>query len=60
MMDSLYNRPFLGSTGALGGWIGSLVSTTPIFQFISALTGSIIGIVTICGLLHRLYKWVVK
>lgn len=57
MMDTLYNKPLLGSTGALGGWIGSLVATTPIFQFISALTGSIIGIVTICGLIHRLIKW---
>ena len=56
-MDTLYNKPLLGSTGALGGWIGSLVATTPIFQFISALTGSIIGIVTICGLIHRLIKW---
>mgnify|MGYP003132109415 CR=1 FL=1 len=57
MIDTLYNKPLLGSTGALGGWIGSLVATTPIFQFISALTGSIIGIVTICGLIHRLIKW---
>ena len=60
MIDTLYNRPIVGSTGALGGWIGSIVSTTPIFQFISALTGSIIGIVTIIGLTHRLYKWMVK
>ena len=60
MIDSLYNRPILGSTGALGGWIGSLVSTTPIFQFISAFTGSIIGIVTICGLMYRLYNWIIK
>jgi hypothetical protein len=59
-MDTLYNKPLLGSTGALGGWIGSLVATTPIFQFISALTGSIIGIVTICGLIHRLLTWITK
>ena len=57
-MDTLYNKPLLGSTGALGGWIGSLVATTPIFQFISAFTGAIIGIVTICGLIHRLIKWI--
>ena len=60
MIDSLYIRPILGSTGALGGWIGSVVATTPLFQFISAFTGSVIGIVTICGLLYRLYKWVIK
>ena len=60
MIDTLYNRPFLGSTGALGGWIGSLVSTTPLFQFIAAFTGSVIGIVTMCGLIHRLYKWIAK
>jgi hypothetical protein len=60
MIDTLYNRPVLGSTGALGGWIGSVVATTPIFQFISAFTGSIIGIVTIVGLIYRLYKWITR
>ena len=60
MMDTLYNRPILGSTGALGGWIGSIVATTPVFQFIAAFTGAIIGIVTICGLIHRFYNWIIK
>ena len=57
MTDTLYNHPILGSTGALGGWIGSLVATTPIFQFIAAFTGSVICIVTLWGLMIRFYKW---
>ena len=57
MTDTLYNHPILGSTGALGGWIGSLVATPPIFQFIAAFTGSVIGVVTLWGLMIRFYKW---
>ena len=57
MNDTLYNHTILGSTGALGGWIGSLVATTPIFQFIAAFTGSVIGLVTLWGLMIRFYKW---
>ena len=57
MTDTLYNHPILGSTGALGGWIGSLVATTPIFQFIAAFTGSVIGMVTLWGVRIRFYKW---
>ena len=57
MTDTLYTHPVLGSTGALGGWIGSLVATTPIFQFIAAFTGSVIGMVTLWGLMIRFYKW---
>ena len=56
MTDTLYNHPVLGSTGALGGWIGSLVVTTPIFQFLSALLGTIIGIVTVIGIIVRFIK----
>ena len=58
MVDTLYNHPVLGATGALGGWIGSLVAITPIFQFIAAFTGSVIGVVTLWGLLQRLIKWI--
>ena len=57
MTDTLYNHPILGSTGALGGWIGSLVATNTIFQFIAAFTGSVIGMVTLWGLMIRFYKW---
>ena len=57
MVDTLYDHPVLGATGALGGWIGSLVAITPIFQFIAAFTGAVIGVVTLWGLVHRLIKW---
>lgn len=58
MVDTLYNHPILGSGGALGGWIGSILATTPIFQFLAAFTGSVIGMVTLWGLLQRLIKWI--
>jgi len=58
MVDTLYEHPVLGATGALGGWIGSLMAITPLFQFIAAFTGAVIGVVTVWGLLVRFYKWV--
>ena len=58
MVDTLYNHPILGSGGALGGWLGSILATTPIFQFIAAFTGSVIGLVTLWGLMIRLIKWI--
>ena len=58
MVDTLYNHPILGSGGALGGWLGSILATTPIFQFIAAFTGSVIGLVTLWGLMIRLIRWI--
>ena len=55
-LDTLAQNPIIGAGGSLGGWIGSLVVTTPIFQFLSALTGTIIGIVTIVGIIVRFIK----
>ena len=57
MLDTLANRPVLGLSGTFGGWLGSVVSTTPIFQFLSALFGSVIGLVTIVGMTYKFYKW---
>ena len=56
VLDTLGQNPIIGAGGSLGGWIGSLVVTTPIFQFLSALTGTIIGIVTIIGIIVRFIK----
>ena len=56
VLDTLAQNPIIGAGGSLGGWIGSLVVTTPIFQFLSALTGTIIGIVTIVGIIVRFIK----
>ena len=53
VIDTLSQYPLLGAGGSLGGWIGSLVATTPIFQFLSALFGTIIGITTIIGIIIR-------
>ena len=58
MVDTLYNHPILGSGGALGGWLGSIVATTPVFQFIAAFTGSIRVLITLWGLVLRLIKWI--
>ena len=56
LLDTLGQNPIIGAGGSLGGWIGSLVATTPIFQFLSALLGTIIGIVTIAGIIIRFIK----
>ena len=56
VLDTLGQNPSIGAGGSLGGWIGSLVVTTPIFQFLSALMGTIIGIVTIVGIIVRFIK----
>ena len=56
VLDTLGQNPSIGAGGSLGVWIGSLVVTTPIFQFLSALMGTIIGIVTIVGIIVRFIK----
>jgi len=56
VLDTLGQNPIIGAGGSLGGWIGSLVVTTPIFQFLSALLGTIIGIVTVIGIIVRFVK----
>ena len=55
-LDTLAQNPIIGAGGSLGGWIGSLVITTPIFQFLSALFGTIIGLTTIVGIIIRSIK----
>ena len=57
MLDTLANRPVLGLGGSLGGWLGSVVSTTPIFQFLSALFGALIGLATVVAMTYKFYKW---
>ena len=56
VLDTLAQNPIIGAGGSLGGWIGSLVVTTPIFQFLSALMGTIIGIVTVIGIIVKFVK----
>ena len=56
VLDTLAQNPIIGAGGSLVGWIGSLVVTTPIFQFLSALTGTIIGLVTIIVIIVRFIK----
>ena len=53
MLDTLANRPVLGLGGTFGGWLGSVVSTTPILQFLSALFGALIGLATLVGMTYR-------
>ena len=55
-LDTLAQNPIIGAGGSLGGWIGSLVATTPILQFLSALFGTIIGLTTIVGIIIRSIK----
>ena len=55
-LDTLAQNPIIGAGGSLGGWIGSLVITTPILQFLSALFGTIIGLTTIVGIIIRSIK----
>ena len=56
VLDTLGQNHIIGAGGSLGGLIGSLVVTTPIFQFLSALLGTIIGLVTIAGIIVRFVK----
>ena len=56
VLDTLGQNPIIGAGGSLGGWIGSLVATTRIFQFLSALLGTIIGLITIIGIAIRFIK----
>ena len=56
LVDTLAQNPSIGAGGSLGGWIGSLVITTPIFQFLSALFGTVIGLTTIVGIMIRFIK----
>ena len=56
VLDTLGQNPIIGAGGSLGGWIGSLVVTTPLFQFLSALFGTLIGLITIVGIIVRALK----
>ena len=56
LVDTLAQNPIIGAGGSLGGWIGSLVITTPLFQFLSALFGTVIGLITIVGIVIRFIK----
>ena len=56
LLDTLAQNPIIGAGGSLGGWIGSLVITTPLFQFLSALFGTVIGLITIVGIIIRSIK----
>ena len=56
VLDTLGQNHIIGAGGSLGGWIGSLVITTPIFQFLSALIGTVIGLITIIGIIIRFIK----
>ena len=56
LLDTLAQNPIIGAGGSLGGWIGSLMVTTPILQFLSALFGTIIGLTTIVGIIIRSIK----
>ena len=56
-MDTLANRPEIGIGGTMGGLMGSIISTTPILQFLSALFGVIIGIATIISMTYKFLKW---
>ena len=57
MLDTLANRPVLGLGGTFGGWVGSVVATTPVLQFLSALFGALIGLATVIGMTYKFYKW---
>jgi len=56
LVDTLAQNPSIGAGGSLGGWIGSLVITTPVLQFLSALFGTVIGLITIVGIIIRSIK----
>ena len=56
LLDTLAQNPIIGAGGSLGGWIGSLVITTHVLQFLSALFGTVIGLVTIVGIIIRSIK----
>lgn len=57
MPDTLGNKPVLGLGGTLGGFWGSIVATTPVLQFLSALFGVIIGLATLGSMTYKFYKW---
>ena len=57
LIDTLSQNPQLGLGGSLGGFLASLYSATPLFQFLSALFGALIGLVTLIGMLkHKYYE----
>ena len=58
VVDSLGQNPVIGMGGSIGGLWGAVVMTTPIFQFLSALFGSIIGLVTVIGMTYRFLNWI--
>tara|TARA_R100000808_G_C2097605_1_gene115789 strand:+ start:527 stop:709 length:183 start_codon:yes stop_codon:yes gene_type:complete len=57
-MDTLANRPEIGIGGTMGGLMGSIISTTPVLQFLSALFGVVIGVATIISMTYKFIKWI--
>ena len=54
-IDTLSQHPQLGMGGSFGGFLASIFASTPLFQFLSALFGATIGLITLIGILKRKY-----
>ena len=55
VLDTLSHNPAIGFGGSAGGFFASILSTTPMFQFLSALFGTTIGLITLIGIAKRIY-----
>lgn len=56
VLDTLSQNPTIGFGGSAGGFFASIISTTPIFQFLSAFFGAVIGLVTLIGITKGMYE----
>ena len=59
-IDTLSTHPSVGFGGSLSGFCGSLFTTTPIFQFLSAFFGALIGVLTLVGMAKKYYERNIK
>ena len=55
ILDTLSQYPQVGLSGSFGGFLTSLYVATPLFQFLSALFGALIGLITLLSMLKRKY-----
>ena len=55
VLDTLSQHPQLGMGGSFGGFLASIFASTPLLQFLSALFGATIGLITLFGILKRKY-----
>lgn len=51
----LADHPTIGAGGSIGGFWGSVIATAPLWKFLAAFFGSMIGLITLIGMICQFF-----